>query len=150
MPRDLTARLRVIVDAPEVVAVRHRRERAVERQDLEAVPRKIELPDDLRPQQRDDVRCDRELETRKDLLRDGGPAEHVAAFENEDSPPGACEVRRVDEPVVSAADDDDIVVGHMSEVRCAMSDVRCPMCDVRCAMSDVRCPMCDAPCPMSD
>ena len=36
---DLATRLRVVVDAPEVVAVRHRRERAVERQDLEAVAR---------------------------------------------------------------------------------------------------------------
>ena len=58
--RDLALCLRVIVDAPQVIAVRHRREGAVERQDLEAVARQIEIADDLRPQQRHDVRADRE------------------------------------------------------------------------------------------
>jgi hypothetical protein len=37
VPRDLAPRAAWSFDAPEVVAVRHRRERAVERQDLEAV-----------------------------------------------------------------------------------------------------------------
>ena len=32
----------MVVDAPEIVAARHRRERAVERQELEAVARQIE------------------------------------------------------------------------------------------------------------
>ena len=61
---DLAARLRVIVDPPQVVAARHRREGAVERQDLEAVPGQIELADDLGPQQRHDVGADRVLEAR--------------------------------------------------------------------------------------
>ena len=39
----------MIVHAPQVVAVRHRREGAVERQDLQAVSRQIELADDFRP-----------------------------------------------------------------------------------------------------
>jgi hypothetical protein len=52
---DLAARLRVVVDAPEMVAVQHRRERAVERQDLQAVAREIQIPNDLRAQQRDHV-----------------------------------------------------------------------------------------------
>ena len=79
VPRDLAARLRVIVHAPEIVAVRHRRERAVERQNLEAVPRQIEIADDLRPQQRHDVRADRELEAGKYFFRHGGAAERRAA-----------------------------------------------------------------------
>jgi hypothetical protein len=37
--RDLSTRPGVIVYAPEVVAIRHRRERAVERKNLEAMAR---------------------------------------------------------------------------------------------------------------
>ena len=107
---DLAPRLRVIVDAPEVVAVRHRRERAVERQDLEAVPGQVELADDLGPQQRDDVGADRELEAREDLLGDRGAAEHVPPLEHEHLAPRAGEIGGVDEAVVAAADDDDVVV----------------------------------------
>ena len=102
--------LRVIVDAPQIVAVRHRRERPVERQDLEAVRRQVELADDLGPQQRDDVRADRVLEARVDLFGHRRAAEHVAALEHQHLPPGAREVCRADQPVVAAANHDDVVV----------------------------------------
>ena len=65
MSGDFPAGLRVIVHAPEVVAVRHRRERAVERQDLQAVPWQIELANDLGPQQRHHIGADRVLEAGK-------------------------------------------------------------------------------------
>ena len=113
MARDLPARLRVIVDAPQIVAVRHRRERAVERQDLESVPRQIELPDDLRPQQRDDVRAHRELEARKDLFGDCRAADNVPPLEDQHLASSARQVGGVDEPVMPAADDDDVVVRHL-------------------------------------
>ena len=109
MPRDLAARLRVIVHAPQVIAARHRRERAVERQDLETVARQIELANDLGPEQRHDVGADREAEARKDFLGHGRAAEHVPAFEDDDAAPRAREIRGVHEPVVSAADDDGVV-----------------------------------------
>ena len=102
--------LRVIVDTPEIVAVRHRRERAVEWQNLESVARQIQLADDFGAQQRDDVRRDGEFEAGKDLFGDGGPAEHVTALEDEHLAARAGEIRGVDEPVMSAADDDDVVV----------------------------------------
>ena len=112
VPRDLAPGLGVIVDAPQVVAVRHRRERAVERQDLEAVPRQVELADDLGPQQRDDVRADRELEAREDLFGDRRAADHVPPLEHQHLAPGPRQVGGVDEPVVAAADDDDVVGRH--------------------------------------
>ena len=71
VPRDLAARLGVVVDAPEVIAVGHRRERAVERKNLEAVARQVQLADDLGAQQRDDVRTHGEPEAGEDLFRDG-------------------------------------------------------------------------------
>ena len=112
MARDLAPRLRVIVDPPQIVAARHRRERAVEREDLEAVPRQVELPDDLRPQQRDDVGADRELEPRKHFLGDRGAAHQVPPLEHQHLAPGPRQVRGVDEPVVPAADDDHVIVRH--------------------------------------
>ena len=109
VPRDLAARLVVVVDAPEVVAARHRGERAVQRQDLEAVARQVELADDLGAQQRHDVRADGELETGEDLLGHRGAAEHVAALEDEDLLARLAPGRPRDETVVAAADDDDVV-----------------------------------------
>ena len=50
MARDLAARARVIVDAPKMVAVGHRRERAVERKYFQPVTRQIELANDFRPE----------------------------------------------------------------------------------------------------
>ena len=84
VPPDLALRLGVVVHAPQVVAVRHRREGAVERQDFQAVARQIEIADDLRPEQRHHVRADREAEARKHLLGDRRAADDVAALEHED------------------------------------------------------------------
>ncbi len=112
--RDLAAGLGVVVDAPQVVAVRHRREGAVERQDLEAVPRQVELADDLRPQQRHDVRADRELEAGKDLFGHGGAAEDVPALEHQHLAARAREIGGVHQAVVPAADDDHVVVDMCS------------------------------------
>ena len=112
MTGDLPARLGVVVHAPQVVAVRHRRERAVERQDLQAVSRQVELADDLRPQQRHDVGADRVLEAGEDLLGDRGAAEHVPALDHEHLAARPRQIRGVDQPVVAPADHDHVVVGH--------------------------------------
>src|ERR1700754_4525842 len=110
MTRDLAARARVIVYAPEVIAVGHRRKRAVERKDLETVPRQVEFANDLRPEQRDDVRTNREFEAGKDLFRDGRAAEYVPPFEHENLLPRARQVSRVDQTIMSAANHDGVVL----------------------------------------
>ena len=71
----------VVVDAPQVVAHlgAERRQRPVDRQHLQAVANEVELADDLRPQQRDDVRRDAELEAGDDLLGDRRAAQDVRA-----------------------------------------------------------------------
>ena len=70
---------------------------------------KVQLADDLGPQQRDDVREDREAEAREDLLGHGRAAEDVAPLEDERLHPGPGQVRGRDQPVVAAADDDRVV-----------------------------------------
>src|SRR5206468_1241653 len=74
-----------------------------------AVFRKLELADDLGPQQRHDVGEDREAEPGDDLIREGRAAEDVTTLEHQDLEPGSGEVRRVHQPVVAAADHDRVV-----------------------------------------
>ena len=109
---NLAVRLAMIVHAPQVVAAGHRRERAIERKDLEAVARQVEIADDLGSQQRHHVRAHRKLEPRKDFLGDGGAAEHMPSFEHENLLACFRKIRGVDQPVVAAADYDDVVFGH--------------------------------------
>jgi hypothetical protein len=81
----------VIVDPPQIIAVGHRRERPVQRQNLEPVMRQIELADDLGTQQRHDVRAHRKPEAFEHLLGDCSAADHVAALEHEHALPRARE-----------------------------------------------------------
>src|SRR5215469_2833541 len=113
---EFTAGLGVVVDAPEMVAIGHGRESAVERKDFEAVAREVEVANDFGAQERDDIRADGEFESGDDFFGDGGAAENVAAFEDEDFFAGAGEVGRVGQAVVASADDDRVVgLGHRAD-----------------------------------
>jgi hypothetical protein len=127
---ELANRPAVVVDPPQVVAradrvavavlrrrpahaLGDRRERAVERQDVEAVAGQLELADDLRPEQRHDVRQDRETETREDLLGDRRAPEHVPLLQHDRLQPRTREIGGTDQAVVAAADHDRVVaLGH--------------------------------------
>ena len=74
------------------------------------MPRQVELADDFRAQQRDDVRADGELEAREDLFRHRRAAEDVAALEHQHLAAGARQVGGGRQAVVAAADDDDVVL----------------------------------------
>ena len=91
---ELADRPAVVVDAPQVVAalgaarasavaLAQRGERAVERQDVEAVLGQLEVADDLGAEQADDVARDGEPEARDDLLGDRRAAEDVAPLEDQ-------------------------------------------------------------------
>ena len=113
MPRNLAPRLRVIVDPPEVVAAGHRRKGAIEWQDLQTMPRQIEFANDLRAEQGNDVRTDREPESGKNFFRHTRATEHVPALEHEHTLARARQVRSIYQTVVATADDDDVVfVSH--------------------------------------
>jgi len=100
----------VVVHAPEVVAAGHGREGSVERENFQAVAREIEFTDDFGAKERDDVRAFGKKKAGDDFFGDGGAAENVAAFENDDLLPCFGEIRGVDQAIVAAADDDYVVV----------------------------------------
>src|SRR5208282_4611799 len=81
---NLAMRLAMIVHAPQMIAVRHGGESAVERQNLESVAGKIEVTNNLGAQQRDDVRANGKLEAGKHFLRTSRAPENVAALEHQD------------------------------------------------------------------
>ena len=70
---------------------------------------KIEVANDFRPQQRDDVGADREFEAGENFFGAGRAAEHMAAFEHQNFLSGARQVGGVDQAVVAAADHDYVV-----------------------------------------
>jgi hypothetical protein len=70
----------MVVDPPEIIAVEHGSEGAVEGQDFEAVAREVEFANDLRAQEGNNVGADGELEAGEDLFSDGGAAENVTPF----------------------------------------------------------------------
>src|SRR5277367_4202042 len=106
---------RAIVHAPEVVAVRHGRKGAVERQDFQAMAGQIQLADNFRAQQRNYVRTFREQEAGENLFGNRGSAQNVAAFEHQDFLSGFGQVRGIDQAVVPAADHDHVIVLRHAE-----------------------------------
>ena len=71
--------------------------------------RELEVADDLGPQQRHDVREDREAEAREDLLGHGRATEDVTLLEDERPQAGLGQVRGADEAVVTATDHDGVI-----------------------------------------
>src|SRR4029079_16474917 len=82
--RYLASRLVRVGPASEIVAVIERRDRALERKDLQSVRRQVEVADDLGPEQAHDVREHGELEAGNDFLGDGGTADERATLEHDD------------------------------------------------------------------
>ena len=109
MTSDFAARLRMIVDAPQIIAVRHRRERAVKRKNLEAMSGQVELANDFWPKQRNHIRADRKLESGKHFFRHRRAAKHMAPLEHEHFFTGFRQVGGVYQTVMAASDNDDVV-----------------------------------------
>ncbi len=72
--------------------------------------REIEFANDLGAEKRDHVRTFRKKKTGDDFFGDGGATENMAAFQDDDLLPCFGEIRGVDQAVVAAADDDNVVV----------------------------------------
>jgi hypothetical protein len=82
VPGDLAMGLAVIVDAPQIIAIWHRCEGAIEGQDFQSVAGKIKVADNFWPQQRDHIGTHGEFEARKDFFRDRGAPEHMTALQH--------------------------------------------------------------------
>src|SRR5208282_518979 len=93
-----------------MVAVRHGSESAIERQDFQSVARKIEVANDLGPQQRDDVRTNGKLEAGENLFGASRPAENVAALEHEHFLSRVRQIGGVGEAVVAATNHDHVIL----------------------------------------
>ena len=106
---DLPAGLVGIGPRSEVVAIVERCERALKREYLQTVTRQLEIANDLGPEKAHDVGKHRELESRKNLLADGGTAQNLPALKHEHPPAGARQVRCRNQAIVAAADDDHVV-----------------------------------------
>src|SRR5580693_3935285 len=106
----------MVVRAPEEIPIGHGRERTIERENFEAMARKLKLANDFRAKQRDDVRTFRKKEPGKDFFGDGSASKDMAAFEGEHLLPRFGKVSGVHEAVVAAADDDDVVVLRHAEL----------------------------------
>jgi hypothetical protein len=95
----------VIVYAPEMVAVGHGSECAVERQDFKSVAGKIEVANNFGPQQRDDIRTNGKLEAGKNFLGARRATEDVTAFEHQHFLTGFGQIGGVGKAVVASAND---------------------------------------------
>ena len=74
--------------------------------------RQIEFTNNFRTQQRDDVRTNGKLEAGKDFFSDSRAAEHVTPLEHQHTLAGARKICGINQTIVSAADDDDVVFLH--------------------------------------
>src|ERR1700681_813198 len=109
MSRDFTMRFAMIVHSPEVIAVGHRCESAIQWKNFESMAGKIEIANDLRTQQRHDVRANGKPESRKHFFRASRAPEDVAPLQHEHFLTGFGQIGGVGEAVVAAADYDYIV-----------------------------------------
>src|SRR5436190_752789 len=116
MPGELAPVLVVVRPLREIGAahwsIEERRQRAFERQDLQPVARELELADDLRAQQAHHVREDGEAKAGEYFLAHRRAAYALATLEHQHLAASAREVGGTGEPVVAAADDNDVVGLH--------------------------------------
>jgi hypothetical protein len=110
-PRD--RRLRPSLAGEEIAAVgRGQKILRTPLDDSQALLGEPQVPDHLRIEQAHGVGRDRILETRMEFLRDGGPADHLAALDHVHAQARRREIGRAGEAVMASADDDDVGFGH--------------------------------------
>src|SRR4051812_40719704 len=116
MPGELAPVLVVVRPLREIGAthwsIEERRERALERQDLQPVARELELADDLRAQQAHHVGEDGEAKAGKHFFAHRRAAHLFTTLEYQHLAADSREIRRTREPIVAAADDDGVVGLH--------------------------------------
>ena len=78
----------------------------------------FQFADDSFLQEADEVSACGDFVARPEFFGHGTSAEHLAAFQHQHLAASACEICRRDQTVVAATDDDGVVAGHLSRVRC--------------------------------
>jgi hypothetical protein len=92
-----------------VIAVEHGGEGAVEGKDFQAVVGEIQLANDFGAEERDYVGTFGKEEAGDDFFSDSGAAEDAAALKDDNFFAGFGQVGGVDQAIVTASDDNDIV-----------------------------------------
>src|SRR2546425_9217783 len=82
---------------------------------FQAERNEIEVGLDFRAKEAAGVGKGRGSETRMNFLRDTGASDNLTAFEDQDLQAGLREIRGVDEPIVTPADDDRVHLGHEAD-----------------------------------
>src|SRR5882757_4937151 len=110
MTGDLAMCLAMIVHTPQVIAVWHGCEGAVQWENFQAVTRQVEIANDFRTQERHDVRADGELESGKNFFGAGRSPEDVAALEHQNFSTCLGQIGGSSQAVVASANDDYVVL----------------------------------------
>ena len=83
------------------------------------MPWQIELPNDFRPKQRNNVGALRKQETRNNLFSNRRPTKHMAPFQSQHLLAGLGEISRIDQAIVPAANHNHIVgLRHSLKLHC--------------------------------
>ncbi|MBA7693387.1 hypothetical protein ES703_101968 [subsurface metagenome] len=110
MALDLFSKSRGVRIADEAVAVVHRQEGVIDGLELQAVFGKFEFPRDFGAQQADHVGTDRVGKSRVDLIGNRCTTQNVPSLQHQNLAPRLGEVGRTRQAVVSAADNDCIIL----------------------------------------
>ena len=110
MAINLAPGLIMIAPLREIVAVVHRRHGTGQRQDFEPMARQLEVTDDFRAQQADDVGKFGEAITGKDFLSDSGPSNNLTTFQHHNLLARTRKIGSSDQTVMTRADDDGVVL----------------------------------------
>ncbi len=109
----------------QAAAIGQRRERRrAPRQNRQAVFLELQLADDLRQEQADDVRRGRHFVAGPQLLGRRAAAQHVPPLEHAHLLPGLGQIRGAHQPVVPAADDDRVEFRTCCRASCASTRCR--------------------------
>src|SRR5260221_14323351 len=108
MTLDLLAGRGFVGPTGEIVAVLHRYERIIKREQFETVLGQMQVANDFGPEEADDIGTDRVFEARVNLFRNGGPTDQMAAFEHQHFETGAGEIGGGGKAVMAGADNDSV------------------------------------------
>ena len=109
VPRNFPMGLAVIVHAPKIIPIGHWREGSIQRQNFQSMARQVQVANNLRTQQRHNVRAHGKLEARHDFFGARSAAQHMPALQHEHLLAGSSQIGSIDQAIVASANHDHVV-----------------------------------------